>query len=238
MARSVGAYLLFTNVTPREWQAPVWGYPQVIGRHPDCEIVIPGAYSHVSRQHALIGCRQDDLWIQDLGSSGGSSLNGVPLLPDSETRAVIGDRLSLAGLELYIVSPQASVLREASAAGSSGRKTTAMDLRLGGRRSIDSLNDVRLRCLSPAELEVVRWVCRGLTVIEEIGQRLFRSPHTVRTQLNSVYKKLDVHSREELLSWMRRCEVAWTKSEEGNEGKPQSPPLTTSNESLKPNSER
>lgn len=206
-----GAHLLMTNVAPSVWQAQIWPHPQVIGRFPENDIVIPGAYSHVSRQHALIRSNGNEILIQDLGSSGGTQLNSVPLVADLETRCQIGDRLSLAGLEIYIVSHEAAIFDSDSVLSGIDFQIGGTSLRMGRRRSIQSLDDARLRCLSPAELEVVRWVCRGLISDEEIGQVLFRSPHTVRTQLGSVYKKLDVHSREELLSWIHRSEISWTQ---------------------------
>ncbi|WP_397571851.1 FHA domain-containing protein [Schlesneria sp. T3-172] len=198
-----------TNVSPQEWRAPIFNHSQVIGRLPNCDIQVPAAFIHVSRQHALVGADKDGLWIQDQNSSGGTQLNGVPLIPDEKTRAVIGDRVTLGGLELYFVSPDASILEDKGDAdaeeGQSGRtvRFTA--------RSVRTVGDDRLSVLSPAELEVVRWVCRGLTSFEEIGRQLFRSPHTVRTQLGSVFKKLDVHSREQLLALLRKCEIAWTQ---------------------------
>lgn len=211
------AVLLILNVAPYVWQAPVTSHPQVIGRLPECDIVIPGKYTHVSRQHALIGNDGSGIWIQDLGSLGGSQLNGIPLVADVQTRAIIGDRLSLGGLELYIVSSGADILHGEPAVLGSDPQMARTGLRLGMRRSIDSMDDVRLRCLSAAELEVIRWICRGLTTFEEIGKQLFRSPHTVRTQLGSVYRKLDVHSRDELVSWFKRCEISWTQPSLGND---------------------
>ncbi len=208
---SVAAYLLMTNVSHREWQAPVFEHSQVIGRLPDCDIVIPEEHLHVSRHHAEVGCDKDGLWIQDLGSSGGTQLNGVPLVRETKTRAEIGDRVSLGGLELYFVSPDASILEESIDSEGEERKTKKTVQFTA--KSIKTVGDVRLASLSPAELEIVRWICRGLTTFEEIGRKLFRSPHTVRTQLGSVFKKLDVHSREQLLALMRKCEIAWTQPE-------------------------
>jgi DNA-binding CsgD family transcriptional regulator len=207
--KSAVAYLLMTNVPPHVWQASIFDRPQVIGRLPDCDIVIPGDYVHVSRQHAVVGVDHDGLWIQDLGSSGGTQLNGVPLIPKVQTRAMIGDRMLLGGLELYFVSPEASVLDELGTPLSE-KLETRQTVRFTAQ-SVKSMGGVQLSSLSPAELEVVRWVCRGLTTVDEIGRKLFRSPHTVRTQLGSVFKKLEVHSREELLALLRRCETAWTQ---------------------------
>jgi DNA-binding CsgD family transcriptional regulator len=207
----VVAYLLMTNVSHHEWQASVYGRSQIIGRLPECDIVIPEEFVHVSRQHAEVGADKDGLWIQDLGSSGGTQLNGVPLVPAARTRAEIGDRVSLGGLELYFVSPDASILEESNGENNTDGKTRRTVQFTA--KSIKTVGDVRLASLSPAELEIVRWICRGLTTFEEIGRKLFRSPHTVRTQLGSIFKKLNVHSREQLMALMRKCEIAWTQPE-------------------------
>ena len=128
-----------------------------------------------------------------------------------EFMAEIGDRVSLGGLELYFVSPDASILEElVGDAEEEGKTRSTVQFTA---KSVKTVGDVRLSSLSPAELEIVRWICRGLTTFEEIGRKLFRSPHTVRTQLGSVFKKLDVHSREQLLALMRKCEIAWTQPE-------------------------
>lgn len=215
-------YLLMTNVSPEDWRACVRTQAQVIGRLPDCDIVIPGQFVHVSRRHASIGARQNEFSIQDLGSSGGTRLNDVPIRPDSEVCAVIGDRLSLADLELYLVSAGAEIIQEAlkkaaASTATASEPTGTTGLNLGGGRPNNSIQEARLRDLSPAELEVARWICRGQTTIDQIGRMLFRSPHTVKTQLNSIYRKLKVHSRDELLSYFRFCENAWTRSKPFND---------------------
>ena len=48
--------------------------------------------------------------------------------------------------------------------------------------------------LTEREAEVLGWVARGKTN-REIGKILFVSPHTVRTHLEHVFEKLDVHTR-------------------------------------------
>ena len=58
--------------------------------------------------------------------------------------------------------------------------------------------------LSQAELDVVLWMSRGFTDPDEIAEKLFRSPHTVRTHLGTIFSKLGVHSRDQLLSCLLR----------------------------------
>lgn len=61
-----------------------------IGRHPDNNVELP---SHsVSSQHATVRRRGDGYFIQDLGSTNGTKLNGVEV---EEARLEHGDQLSL-----------------------------------------------------------------------------------------------------------------------------------------------
>jgi DNA-binding CsgD family transcriptional regulator len=50
------------------------------------------------------------------------------------------------------------------------------------------------RALTDREAEILRWVARGKTN-REIATLLYVSPHTVRTHLEHVFAKLDVHTR-------------------------------------------
>lgn len=146
------------------------------------------------------------LWIRDVGSRGGTRVNGVPVLSDTKTRVEISDRISLGRLELYVVSPKASILQN----GHPLPEADDSDQWESGPKHVASEQQVRLRELSSAELEVVRWICRGVSTFDEIGGKLFRSPHTVRTQVNSIYEKLDVHSRDSVVSYIRQCDLQWT----------------------------
>lgn len=57
--------------------------------------------------------------------------------------------------------------------------------------------DSRLE-LTPRELEVVELVAEGLSN-REVAQRLCRSPRTIENHLRSVYQKLDVRNRVEMI---------------------------------------
>ena len=61
-----------------------------------------------------------------------------------------------------------------------------------------------LRQLTAAELEVVLWMYRGYTSDDELGRTLHRSPNTIRTQVGSIFGKLNLHSRTDIVSWLKR----------------------------------
>jgi DNA-binding CsgD family transcriptional regulator len=210
MTKQFCGYLLITNVPPEVWRAGISGDPQVIGRSDECEIVIPGNYRQVSRRHATIECWQKNLQIQDIGSTGGTKLNGVPLIPNKRSQLVIGDRVWLGGLELHYISTDGSILEGIEGKSSNAERSSdeILSIQLPPARS--AVND-RLKYLSPAELDVLHWICRGLMTNKEIALRLDRSPNTIRTQLGSIFQKLDLHSREQLITLLRRHEIGSLK---------------------------
>ncbi len=210
---SVQAHLVITNVSPATWRASVFLHPQTIGRDAENDIVIPASYLSVSRRHAQIRVDRDKhkILVQDLNSTGGTHLNGIRLEALQETQLVIGDRLLLADLQLVVLSVDAPILEQPCKT-----PTTIMfdlpksSIIVTGRGESDSPDSCRLKTLTRAELQVVWWVARGVTTLEGIGERLFRSPETVRTQLNKIFLKLNVHSREALLAWLVIHEISWT----------------------------
>src|SRR5215470_677293 len=68
--------------------------PCVVGRHSACDRRIHSPL--VSRRHCLFSLREGQVWVEDLGSSNGTRLNGKPLAE--------GDRLDLAGLPFLCLS--------------------------------------------------------------------------------------------------------------------------------------
>ncbi|MDB5342814.1 MAG: Adenylate cyclase, class 3 [Schlesneria sp.] len=205
---SILAYLMMTNVPPGNWLRAIYSIPQLVGRSFENEIVIPKTHLTVSRRHLRIWSNGDAILARDLDSTGGTRLNGVLLTPNCDTQVVFGDRLALADVELIVVSPDAEILQHAFTEIDTSSET-ASSIILAGTEKGASLDARRLRQLSPAELQISFWVSRGLTSCKEIAAQLFRSPHTIRTQMNSIYRKLHVHSREELLAWLKRHELSW-----------------------------
>ncbi len=61
--------------------------------------------------------------------------------------------------------------------------------------------------LTERELEVLRWVVRGMTN-KEIGAQLSLSPHTIKAHIRTILDKLHLHSRAEAAVWASRQEIA------------------------------
>ncbi|MEO0733439.1 MAG: response regulator transcription factor [Bacteroidota bacterium] len=78
------------------------------------------------------------------------------------------------------------------------------ELRAGGapmsshiaRRILRSFHATTESPLTERETEILRLICDGLNY-RGVGERLFLSPHTVKTHLKNIYGKLHVHSRAE-----------------------------------------
>ena len=71
------------------------------------------------------------------------------------------------------------------------------ELRATGERVPHRARDEREQ-LTPQELQIATLVAEGLTN-REIGAQIFLSPKTVEYHLTHVYRKLDLHSRAELI---------------------------------------
>ncbi len=71
----------------------------LIGRNPDCDVVLTESRK-VSRNHCLIACVDDKLFIRDLGSTNGVWINGHRVEREGRIRA--GDELSIADLKYAV----------------------------------------------------------------------------------------------------------------------------------------
>jgi hypothetical protein len=85
---------------PLACSPPQAGEPYVLGRHPDCDLVLDD--DSVSRRHASIA-REGDRWlIVDLGSRNGTQVNGWRV---AEAHVFDGDELVLGRTRLVFRAP-------------------------------------------------------------------------------------------------------------------------------------
>jgi DNA-binding CsgD family transcriptional regulator len=194
-------YVVLVNVSLREWCFRIDQGKSVIGRGKTVEIPVPVRFQHVSRVHAEFSRDKLGTTITDLGSRGRTAVNGMLLESRQPVKVTVGDRIRLAEMELELVAdvPQPASLLSKDDEGSD--ETTIRR----GEPSLDALSHPLLSQVSRAELEVLMWMTRGFTTDPELGKLLYRSPHTVRTQVASIFNKLGIHSRAELVGWLRRC---------------------------------
>lgn len=200
------AYLSIVNIPAEEWCAAVVQSERLIGRGIESPIRIPPRFTYVSRRHAAIWADHRALWIRDVGSSAGTHVNGVWLKPKQDYQLAVGDRIWLGGVELEWATALGPLPEIIAEMGLNPPQDDEETLRLQRRTTIVP-PAFALQQLSHSELEVVLWMCRGYTQLHELGRKLHRSPNTIRSHLGSIFAKLGVHSREELLCWLQRANV-------------------------------
>ena len=196
------AYLVMTNVPPQNWLGTLTDRRQVVGRGDEADIQVPAEYTHVSRRHAEFWTNADGHWITDLDSTSGTRVNSVPLTPHQSFRLTLGDHLWLGAAELDLVAnPDLSRRRPFP---KSDDETVGYDEGPQGTVRFSGAPPHYFAALSQAELDVVLWMSRGFTDPDEIGEKIYRSPNTIRTHLCTVFSKLGVHSRDQLLACLLR----------------------------------
>jgi len=123
----------FVGGSPGE-QIVISGDRAVLGRHPECDIVLDAAA--VSRQHAQILQEGDDFYIEDLHSRNGTFVNGR--LVQSKQQLADGDRLKICDLlfTFYRQPPTselgAGALRTAAGPGSNITDSQRVSAGFGG----------------------------------------------------------------------------------------------------------
>jgi DNA-binding CsgD family transcriptional regulator len=196
------AYLVMTNVPAERWVALLAEQPRVIGRGAGAQVQVPPEFTHVSRGHAEVWANKEGQWIRDLDSTSGTRVNGVPLAPRETFRLILGDHLWLGAAEFDLVSnPDLSRRRPFP---KSEDETIGYGTGPGGTVKFCKAPAHFFLTLTPTELDVVLWLSRGYTDLDEVAETLYRSPHTIRSHQKSIFAKLGVHSRDELLSCLLR----------------------------------
>jgi pSer/pThr/pTyr-binding forkhead associated (FHA) protein len=89
--------------TPSGMRAiPLDRMPLTIGRESNTDIALDDP--RVSRQHARLSYRRQQIWLTDLRSSNGTFINGQPI---QERALQPGDVLSFGGVEATFEDPEA-----------------------------------------------------------------------------------------------------------------------------------
>lgn len=203
--------VIMTNIPSADWSAPIDKQRRVIGRDQIADFVIPSHFSYVALLHAEVWADKSGAWIRDLNSSMVTRINGVRLDGTVHQAGIVaGDQISLGDLVLEVIHSKAVKPRvtEKCPNGSDWEVDSTGNSRQQREQNVFTR-------LTPAEVHVLLWISRGVLDNRHIGKRLHRSPHTVRTQVSSICKKLGLHSRGEILSWLkRRSDTVETETDE------------------------
>jgi DNA-binding CsgD family transcriptional regulator len=205
--------LILTNHPTGGWCHQVDDRHKVIGRAEDVDIPVPKRFRSVSRRHAEIWMDRRGCWIQDLGSRQGTRVNLIWIDRLPAARLVAGDLIRLgADLEIQVVSGKAPDDRADVVSLNSPHDSASGEATVVVQPQAPPNKLLRER-ISPAETEVMLWISRGFLDNEELGRLLYRSPHTVRTQVNSILQKLALHNRGDIVGWLKRNESGKKLSE-------------------------
>jgi DNA-binding CsgD family transcriptional regulator len=196
--------LILTNHPTGGWCYQVDERHKVIGRAEDVDIPVPKRFRSVSRKHAEIWRDHRGCWILDLGSRQGTRVNLIWIDRLPAAKLVAGDLIRLGDdLEIQVVSGKAPDDQADIVAINAPHDSASGDATVFAQSPAPPRKILRER-ISPAETEVMLWISRGFLDNEELGRLLHRSPHTVRTQVNSILQKLSLHNRGDIVGWLKR----------------------------------
>jgi len=155
-----------------------------IGRLETSDLILSSG--SVSRHHAKMNFSDDDLYIQDLESSNGTFVNGARIKGKSLLRD--GDLLQIGQTEFRV--------SEGMPASREQKEHTIVGV-------IDQRQDFSSHFgLSERETEILYFLVKGFN-LQDIGEKLFISPGTVKNHVLKIYKKTGSHSRIELATSYR-----------------------------------
>ncbi len=97
-------YLIRYRFGTGTWQTfPLEPGEKLIGRNPDCDFHLNDV--EVSRQHVRIRIEEDGIWLTDLGSTNGTQIEDIELVPHTEHPLQLGQIFSVGNFILQIDEP-------------------------------------------------------------------------------------------------------------------------------------
>lgn len=150
----------------------VQGEEQVLGRREGSDLHLPDP--HVSRAHAVIRQQGGAVWLEDLGSTGGTYVNGHPVTGSHALRH--GDAVRFGSVDTRFEDRGASMRHEDA--------TEMLEVPVAEEKPV----------LSPRQYEVLGYLQQGLTN-PEIASRLGVTERTVKAHCQEVFDRLGARNR-------------------------------------------
>jgi DNA-binding CsgD family transcriptional regulator len=147
---------------------------QVLGRRENSDLQLPDP--HVSRAHAVVRRQSGAVWVEDLGSTGGTYVNGEQVKGSQALKH--GDVVRFGTVEARF-EDRGSLME--------GDDATAVI-------EVPEVPAVDKPVLSPRQAEVLRYLKDGLTN-PEIAQRLGVTERTVKAHCQEVFDRLGARNR-------------------------------------------
>lgn len=167
-------------------QLIVQGDELVLGRRKDSDLRL--ADPHVSRAHALVRRQSGAIWLEDLGSTGGTFVNGEAITGSQALRH--GDLVRFGSVETRFEDRGSQMERE---------DATEM------LEAVPALEEDR-PALSPRQQEVLRYLQEGLTN-PEIAKRLGVTERTVKAHCQEVFDRLGARNRTAAVAAAMRLDL-------------------------------
>lgn len=136
-------------------------------------------------QFIILSSSIDDNIVRDSLKSGAA---GFVVKDRAKSELLNAIRMVVAGKLYYSPEVSTSLVEEIS------KRTAPYNLNKG------------IQCLTIREIEILSYISHGETN-REIGQRLYRSSKTMDKHRQNIMKKLDIHTKEELIEFAKRNNI-------------------------------
>lgn len=166
----------------KPWLIPINRLPFLIGRKESCNFSILS--KKISRRHAELLFSGGEILINDLKSTNGTFVNGIRI--NSSTRLKDGDTIHFADMKFRIV------LR-----GENEPTVETKTSLINHKEKSDSF--VTYFDLTKREEEILYYLLDGKST-KKIADAIFVSEGTCKNHILNIFKKVNVHSRFELLA--------------------------------------
>lgn len=161
----------------------------LVGRSPDCDLVMPGDEVRVSRQHVRIETTPQGYQLVDLGSRNGTLLNNTLIEPSSTHPLKPGDTVRMGSVEVLVQSVESTVGTAARKGAATSGRVAAVPPEAAAAVAADAAVPQLVAASNPLEtaaLQALKGLSRAFT-----GNEDFKDPMQVKLFVEMVRVSLD-----------------------------------------------